>query len=179
MSLLVFTGLGALASQRVRRAGAAVPRLLAVLAALCLFYIYGLVPLTNALLGTPLAARIVIAFVVLAPLGLCLGMFMPIGLWATIGQLGEYPREYVAWGWAVNGFASVVGFGAGHHPGHDLRLRLGAVPRADLLHRRRGGVDQTVEGCRSRLRCAVGYAVSADASSGTGVRRTISRSARR
>ncbi len=23
--------------------------------------------------------------------------------------LGEFPREYVAWGWAVNGFASVVG----------------------------------------------------------------------
>lgn len=108
MSLLVFTGLGALASQRVRARARAVPRLLAVLGALCLFYIYGLVPMTNALLGTPLAARIIIAFVVVAPLGLCLGMFMPIGL-SEIAQLGEYPRHYVAWGWAVNGFASVVG----------------------------------------------------------------------
>jgi hypothetical protein len=35
-------------------------------------------------------------------------MFMPIGL-GEISQLGEYPRHYVAWGWAVNGFATVVG----------------------------------------------------------------------
>jgi hypothetical protein len=35
-------------------------------------------------------------------------MFMPIGL-GEISQLGEFPQQYVAWGWAVNGFASVVG----------------------------------------------------------------------
>ncbi len=33
---------------------------------------------------------------------------MPLGLGA-VSNLSEYPREYVAWGWAVNGFASVVG----------------------------------------------------------------------
>jgi MFS family permease len=108
MSLLVFTGLGALASQRVKARAQAIPKLLVVVAMLSVFYIFGLVPLTNALLGTPLAVRIVVAFLVMAPLGLCLGMFMPIGL-GEISQLGEYPRQYVAWGWAVNGFASVVG----------------------------------------------------------------------
>ena len=108
MSLLVFTGLGALASQRVTARVRAIPKLLVVLAALCVFYIVGLVPMTNALLGAPLAVRIMVAFLVMAPLGLCLGMFMPIGL-GEISQLGEYPRQYVAWGWAVNGFASVVG----------------------------------------------------------------------
>ena len=44
----------------------------------------------------------------LAPLGVCLGFFMPLGLGAVAG-LTRFPREYVAWGWAVNGFASVVG----------------------------------------------------------------------
>jgi len=38
----------------------------------------------------------------------CLGFFMPLGLGAVAG-LTRFPREYVAWGWAVNGFASVVG----------------------------------------------------------------------
>jgi FtsH-binding integral membrane protein len=108
MSLLVFTGLGALASQRVKRRTQAIPALLVVLGALTLFYLLGLTPLTNALLGAPLAARIIVSFAVMAPLGLCLGMFMPIGL-GEISQLGEFPRQYVAWGWAVNGFASVVG----------------------------------------------------------------------
>jgi predicted MFS family arabinose efflux permease len=41
-------------------------------------------------------------------LGLCLGTFMPLGLGAVAG-LTEHSSEYVAWGWAVNGFASVVG----------------------------------------------------------------------
>ena len=65
-------------------------------------------PLTNSLLSLPLAARIPVTFVILGPLGICLGMFMPLGLGA-VARLSEFPREYVAWGWAVNGFASVVG----------------------------------------------------------------------
>jgi hypothetical protein len=107
MSLLIFTGLGALASQRVKDRTRAIPRLLVLVGALCAFYLFGLTPLTNALFGVPLAGRIFIAFLIVAPLGLCLGMFMPIGL-GEISKLG-YSRHYVAWGWAVNGFASVVG----------------------------------------------------------------------
>lgn len=108
MALLVFTGIGALVSQRVRRRRRAVPCLLAAVTALCAFYLFGLTPLTDALLGLPLAARIVVALVVVAPLGLCFGMFMPIGL-GEIAGLSDTPGPYVAWGWAVNGFASVVG----------------------------------------------------------------------
>ena len=33
---------------------------------------------------------------------------MPLGL-GKVPNLSTDPREYVAWGWAVNGFASVVG----------------------------------------------------------------------
>ena len=52
--------------------------------------------------------RVLVTFVVLAPLGLCLGTFMPLGL-RKVASLTDHPTEYVAWGWAVNGFASVVG----------------------------------------------------------------------
>jgi hypothetical protein len=107
-SLLIFTGVGALLSGRNGARRHVLPVLLAAIAALTLFYQFGLPRLTDALLGQPLGLRVVVAFVVLAPLGLCLGTFMPLGLGA-VARLTEHPREYVAWGWAVNGFASVVG----------------------------------------------------------------------
>jgi spermidine synthase len=109
MSLLIFTGIGALLSSRWQAEPArVVPWLLGTLSVLTAFYVFGLVPMTDALITLPFALRVVIAFLVLAPLGLCLGMFMPLGLHA-VSSLSEHPREYVAWGWAVNGFASVIG----------------------------------------------------------------------
>ncbi|HEV3452516.1 MAG TPA: hypothetical protein VG869_15120 [Acidimicrobiia bacterium] len=109
MSILVFTGVGAFLSERVKdRSRRAIPVLVGAITALTLFYLLGLTPLTDALLSWPLAARIPVALAVLAPLGLCLGMFMPLGLGA-VASLTEASREYVAWGWAVNGFASVIG----------------------------------------------------------------------
>jgi hypothetical protein len=108
-SMLIFVGLGALASSRWRDRIQRAPWLLfAAIAALTIFYIYGLPPTTDALLQVPLTLKILTTFVMLAPLGFCLGMFMPIGLGA-LGSLTPHAREYVAWGWAVNGFASVVG----------------------------------------------------------------------
>jgi len=108
-SILLFTGVGALLSERVVGRGWSVGVwLLGALALLTFFYELGLPALTDSLLGSSLAVRVVVAFVVLAPLGLCLGMFMPLGLGA-VSRLSTLSREYVAWGWAVNGFASVVG----------------------------------------------------------------------
>jgi len=109
MSILIFTGIGALMSGRIATpTGRTLGVLWGALAVLTAFYLFGLTPLTNALFDLPLLARALVAFVVLAPLGLCLGMFMPLGLGA-VSRLSDFPREYVAWGWAVNGFASVVG----------------------------------------------------------------------
>jgi hypothetical protein len=108
MSLLLFTGAGALLSGRTRGQPLAVPALGLAITGLTVFYVLGLTPLTDALLGLPIAARVLIAFALLAPLGLCLGMFMPLGVRA-VSVMSDAPREYVAWGWAVNGFASVVG----------------------------------------------------------------------
>jgi len=109
MSILIFTGVGALLSGRWSNDPRRVlPWLFAAILALTIFYEFALLPITDELLGLPLAARVPFAFVVLAPLGLCLGMFMPLGLGA-VAATTEHKTEYVAWGWAVNGFASVVG----------------------------------------------------------------------
>jgi hypothetical protein len=108
-SLLIFTGVGALLSGRLKARPDAVVKVLApAILALGAAYLFLLPVLTEALLTTPLGLRIVAAFVVLAPLGIALGMFMPLGLGAVAG-LTDHGEEYVAWGWAVNGFASVIG----------------------------------------------------------------------
>jgi hypothetical protein len=108
-SLLIFTGLGALASARFKgRIDQATKVLAPVVVVLGLAYLFLLPMLTDALLTTPLGLRIVVAFVVLAPLGAMLGMFMPLGL-GVVSGLTRHGEEYVAWSWAVNGFASVIG----------------------------------------------------------------------
>ncbi len=109
MSVLIFTGVGALLSTRYEHVRERVaPVLLGILAALTIFYLFALGPLTDGLLTLPLFARIGFAFTVIAPLGVCLGAFMPLGLGA-VSSISDHSPEYVAWGWAVNGFASVVG----------------------------------------------------------------------
>jgi hypothetical protein len=108
-SILVFTGIGALASRRLaawRRSP--LPLILAVLAGLTVFYRFGLDPLTESLLSSSLGVRVLVAVLLLAPLGVCLGMFMPLGL-ATVSRLTDHGDAYAAWGWAINGFFSVIG----------------------------------------------------------------------
>jgi hypothetical protein len=109
-AILLSTGVGALLSRRFApHARRAVPILLAILAALTLFYELALPSiLDGALLSSGLALRVLFAGAILTPLGLCLGMFMPLGL-GRVASLTEHGEEYVAWGWAVNGFFSVIG----------------------------------------------------------------------
>jgi hypothetical protein len=108
-SLLVFTGLGALLSHRLApSAGAVVVVVFAVLCALTAFYAWGLDPLMDATLDQGLPVRVLVALGVTAPLGVCLGMFMPLGL-GVVSGMSPYPDEFVAWSWAVNGFFSVIG----------------------------------------------------------------------
>jgi hypothetical protein len=109
MALLVSTGIGSFATTRYRgSSGQVVGALLAAVAALTLFYQYGMGPLTEALLGAPLGVRAGVAFLALVPLGFVLGAFMPLGL-ASLAASTPHREVYVAWGWAVNGFFSVIG----------------------------------------------------------------------
>jgi hypothetical protein len=109
-AILVSTGFGALLSKRFVEAGGRVmPYLVGILAVLTIFYLFAVPPLlTGSLLEASVGVRILISIVLLFPLGLCLGMFMPLGL-GRVSSITEHGEEYVAWAWAVNGFFSVIG----------------------------------------------------------------------
>jgi predicted membrane-bound spermidine synthase len=99
-TLLAFGGLGSVSSGRFRLG----PVCLGV-AALAVAYALVLPRVVPALLSLPLGARIVIAILVVAPLGFLMGMPFPRGLQAT-GQ-GPFPMPPFYWG--LNGIFSVVG----------------------------------------------------------------------
>ena len=108
-SILVATGVGALLSPRLAgRVRQPLLVLWVMLGLFAVFYQFGLDGLTDALLPSGLAVRVLAAVVVLAPVGLCLGMFMPLGL-TELSRFSPEPERSVAWAWAVNGFFSVIG----------------------------------------------------------------------
>jgi hypothetical protein len=107
-ALLVFTGVGSLGSeQAMAHRNRTLVVLLTLLAALVVSLQMGLPALVRLCVGWPLPLRVAVAVAVVAPLGLCLGPFMPLGL-RTVAALSPHREEYVAWAWAVNGFLSVA-----------------------------------------------------------------------
>lgn len=103
-SLLTASGIGSYVSKRFEPAGRAHK---ITLAAICLLApLYGLSsPMIRYLLGLPLLARLVAVFIIVAPLGVLMGMPFPLG----IGLLAESRSSLIPWAWAVNGCASVIG----------------------------------------------------------------------
>ena len=107
-SLLVFTGLGSFLTTRyLDRYHVALLVLAAALVVTTLFYQLAMDDIVAASLRARLGLRAVLAVLMILPLGICLGGFMPIGL-AVVGAHTVHKQEYVAWGWAVNGFFSVL-----------------------------------------------------------------------
>lgn len=105
-SLLLFSSLGSLLSTRVAdRPEWALRRLGPAIAVIVVVYAFGLPWFFEALLHLDLAVRIPIAVVAQLPIGLTLGMFMPLGV-ACVSR--EHPR-LVPWAWGINGVGSVVG----------------------------------------------------------------------
>jgi len=107
-ALLLFSGLGSLLSNRYppqpRRV---LPLLLGALVA-SVALAQGLFAAAGpALLGAPLALRVAVVVVGMAPLGLCLGAFVPVGI-RWLSARSPHPQATTAWAWSVNGFFSVV-----------------------------------------------------------------------
>ncbi|MDJ0780135.1 MAG: SAM-dependent methyltransferase [Gammaproteobacteria bacterium] len=106
-SFLVAAGLGSAWSQRfagqVRSKRVLVTVVVAIvalgLAQLALFE-----PLQQFAGDWPLASKIGLAIVLIAPLGFCMGMPFPLGLSA----LATAPPALTAWAWGINGCASVI-----------------------------------------------------------------------
>lgn len=106
--LLIFTGFGSLLSARLPWSrNRTLVTLAGALFLLIGFLQIGLPVLIDAVVGASLAMRVAFAVAVIAPLGLVLGSFMPLGL-ETVARLSIHSRAYVAWGWALNGFFSVI-----------------------------------------------------------------------
>lgn len=102
VALLIATGLGSLLVERLRiRAARACVGIAAGLALLTA----SIFPLVHGTLDLPSPARFAVALGLVALLGLPMGMPMPLG----IRELGRSDRRSVAWAWAINGAASVVG----------------------------------------------------------------------
>jgi hypothetical protein len=109
MAILLSTGVGALVSERWHHAPRRMLGSLAV-AIVALGVFYGLLTplLEDALLSWPLLLKLAAVGLLCAPLGFCLGMFMPLSI-SLVARDTTHSREYVAWGWAINGFFSVIG----------------------------------------------------------------------
>jgi hypothetical protein len=119
-SLLTFSGLGSFLSGRLLRmlpsdslvpeVGERDPRklqrwVIPLLGLLTLIYIYALPPLFRWLLGLDLTYRVALSILLLAPLGLLMGMPFPLG----IRLVDRVNAALVPWAWGVNGFSSVIG----------------------------------------------------------------------
>ncbi len=106
-AFLIFAGVGSLWSkgfadsaqykQGVRGAVIAI-------VTLGLLYTLLLAPLFSLLMALPIAIKIVISLLLIAPLAFAMGIPFPLGL----SMLGEVERGLVPWVWGINGCASVL-----------------------------------------------------------------------
>ena len=98
--LLVFSGLGSALSARMHWRAA-----LAALVVAASVYPWLLSTTFSAFLAEDFTVRVLVALLVLAPLGFLMGVPFPRGL----ASLGERAPSWLPLAWGVNGFASVIG----------------------------------------------------------------------
>ena len=105
-ALLIFSGFGSLLAERITR-GRERPALIRILLALVLLsnlYIFVLPGLLAEWVAWPLLGRVLLSVALLAPLGLLLGMPLPLGM-----RLLHRDGRTVAWSWGINNATSVLG----------------------------------------------------------------------
>ena len=105
-ALLIFTGCGSLLADRSRPGGE--KRLLSygILALLLLVigYLFALPPVLAGLMGLSLPVRALLTVLLLAPLGLLLGLPLPLGM-----RHFHSSADAVPWSWGINSATSVLG----------------------------------------------------------------------
>ena len=104
--LLISSGIGSLVSERLFKDRATAVRVAAAgIAVMAAFYFFGLPPILQTLLGSSLLIKALLSTVLIAPIGLFLGVPFPSGLSA----LSASRKEILPWAWGVNGALSVTG----------------------------------------------------------------------
>lgn len=108
-SMLVFSGLGSFWSRRLTQASDQRLRVICVtVAALVALIAVTAAPLTARLVGLPLAVKIILAVLLIAPAGFVMGIPFPAGL----ARMEQWHRPSVRWAWSLNAAASVLGSGS-------------------------------------------------------------------
>jgi hypothetical protein len=103
-SLLLSSGLGSHYSSKIEPGSNGHKIVLQALGVLSI--LYGLsAPLIGLTLELTFTARLLVSFIIVAPLGFLMGMPFPLG----IRLLSLSNKRYINWAWAVNGCASVIG----------------------------------------------------------------------
>jgi spermidine synthase len=121
--MLVFSGLGALTSERVLpRMRTVMPVLFLAIGGLLIFYALFINQALDAIGALPYGARLVCCFTIVAPPAFLMGFPMPTAM-TTLGRLGK--NHMFIWAWGVNGCFSVIGAAAA--PVVATNFGLGAV----------------------------------------------------
>jgi hypothetical protein len=121
--MLVFSGLGALSSERIlSRMRVFMPPLFLAIGALLVGYAFAINHALEAIGALPYGARLVCCFLLIAPPAFLMGFPMPTAM-TTLGRLGK--EHLFVWAWGVNGCFSVIGAAAA--PVIATNFGLGAV----------------------------------------------------
>ncbi|MCB8879281.1 hypothetical protein ACELLULO517_03470 [Acidisoma cellulosilytica] len=97
--MLIFSGLGSMAANRMRLRFAWL-----VILALLILTLVALPAIMLATIGWPMPLRLLVLLILLAPLSLALGQPFPMGL----GEAGKTGAGFLPWAWALNGAFSVI-----------------------------------------------------------------------
>jgi hypothetical protein len=101
-SVLIGSGMGSLMSERIK--GLRSYGVLIVLAALILVYSSALPPVIAKISWNPMIVKVILAFIIVLPVGLLMGIPFPLGM----SVLGRTEPSLIPWAWAVNGCFSVL-----------------------------------------------------------------------
>jgi len=108
--MLVFSGLGALVSERILAMKRRVmPVLFSAIGGLLFLYAFKLDTAFDAIGAFPYSARLAFSFLFIAPPAFLMGFPMPTAM-TTLGRLGK--EHLFIWAWGVNGCFSVIGAAA-------------------------------------------------------------------
>jgi len=103
-SLLVFSGIGSFLSERLSSCRKGLAGVLLALVLLLNIYIFVVPSVLTGMMTAPLVMRCLASVLLLAPLGLLMGMPLPLGM-----RLFHPTQEGVSWSWGINSATSVLG----------------------------------------------------------------------
>jgi hypothetical protein len=105
-SMLIFAGMGSYYTGKVRKDFNQISIINTLIFSIFIIVYQFVLPLIlHNLIGLRIEYRIFITVLLLAPLGLFMGMFLPLG----IRWLRESYPDLIPWAWGINGCASVLG----------------------------------------------------------------------